>query len=218
MSDQIEDASPLTAKRTDLQWPRRLFHMLCGIAVAFMYQVLFTHSQAVYLLGFIACIVYIFEQVRVNYPELANTFWLPSRYLLRAEEQLKESAQVPYMMGLLLTLLSFPKTIAIASILTLAIADPLSAIIGIRYGKNRIVKHKSLEGSAAFFLGCLGSLLISFSLNTELTLPFIILSIFIAFIVSIFEMIPIKIDDNLTIPLFTAAITWIALWLLSLPI
>lgn len=218
MPEQLEDPTQLTAKRTDLQWPRRLFHMLCGIAVAFMYQVLFTHSQAVYLLGFMACIVYVFEQVRVNYPELANAFWLPSRYFLRAEEQLKESAQVPYVMGLLLTLLSFPKTIAIASILTLAIADPLSAIIGIRYGKNRVVKHKSLEGSAAFFLGCVGSLLISFSLNTDLTFPFIILSVFVALIVTVFEMVPIKIDDNLTIPLFTAAITWIALWLLSLPI
>ena len=34
--------------------------------------------------------------------------------LLRAEEELKESSAVPFVMGLLLTILSFPKPVALA--------------------------------------------------------------------------------------------------------
>jgi dolichol kinase len=63
-------------------------------------------------------------------------------------------------MGVLLTLISFPKVVALVAIYTLAVADPLSAIIGIKYGKTKIVKGKSLEGSLAFFTA---SLIITFS-------------------------------------------------------
>lgn len=202
----------IQATRSDLQWPRRLFHFGSGVVVAYLYHTFFTHSEAVYLLGFMACMVYIFEQIRVNYPEQAAKFTLYSRYLLRAEEQLKESAQVPYIMGLLLTILSFPKPIAIGAILTLAIADPLSALIGIRFGQRKIGPRKTLEGSLAFFCACTASLLMGFSTIHQMHPALIGLCLSAALIISLFELIPIKIDDNLTIPLFTGVMTWLLTW------
>lgn len=56
--------------------------------------------------------------------------WINS-LLFRAEEQFKESAMTPYAIAILLTLLTFPKTLALIGIYTLAIADPLSAVVGI---------------------------------------------------------------------------------------
>ena len=41
----------------------------------------------------------------------------------RAEEQFRESAMTPYVIAILLTILTFPKTIALIAICTLAIAD-----------------------------------------------------------------------------------------------
>lgn len=219
MTENPKTNSTILAKRTDYQIPRRLFHFGSGVVVAFLYQTLFTHSQAVYVMGFLACVVYIFEQVRVNYPEIASQFNHFSKYVLRAEEQLKESAQVPYLMGILLTILSFPKPVAISGILTLAIADPLSALIGIRFGKNRIVAHKSLEGSAAFFAATLLSVVVAFSTfhSQQADIHLVGLSLFVAFLASLFEMIPIKIDDNLTIPIFTALVTWAGTIIFGIP-
>lgn len=220
MTDKPTETQLIRADRSDFQWARRLFHFGCGAAVGLLYKNLFTHSQAVYLLGFIACIVYIFEQVRVNYPEMAAKFSIYSKYLLRAEEQLKESAQVPYLMGLLLTILSFPKPVALTAIFTLAIADPLSAIVGIKFGKTKIVPHKSLEGSLAFWLATFVSVYIGFSFILDQGHSWwamVGLGFVISTIASAFEMLPIKIDDNLTIPLFTAMTTWLCVLIIGLP-
>ena len=82
-----------------------------------------------------------FEQIRINYPKIAYLHLL-NKYFLRAEEHLKESAAIPYLMGLLLTIISFPKSISLIAIYTLAISDPLSAIVGIKFGKRSIVDGK----------------------------------------------------------------------------
>ena len=136
--------------RKDLQIPRRVFHFSCGVISGLIYQIFLTHQQAVYILGIATSVLYVLEQLRINYPN-AGYLKQVNQYFLRAEEQLKESAAISYLMALLLTIISFPKTIALIAIFTLATADPLSAIIGIRYGKRKLVKDKSIEGSLAFF-------------------------------------------------------------------
>ena len=128
----------------------------------------------------------------------------------RAEEQLKESAMVPYAFAVLLTIITFPKPIALVAIYTLAIADPLSAIFGIKYGKRRIVPHKSLEGSAAFFISTFLITLGVLAVYTGgVSLGIFMVTLAVAFVTSGFEMLPLKLDDNLTIPLFTAFALWI---------
>lgn len=221
-SDSNESEDAPTATRSSLQLPRRLFHCSMGLGVGFVYQFLLTHSQAVYILGFVACIIYILEQVRINYPGLSNNIKVINKYIFRAEEQLKESAGVPYVMGLLLTLISFPKIVALIAIYTLAVADPLSAIFGIKYGKTKITKDKSLQGSMAFFVSCF---LVSFfvllwSTNylSEYLWEELLGAFLIALTSSLFEIIPLKIDDNLTIPLFTALISLVYCSLLALPL
>lgn len=196
--------------RKNLQIARRLFHMGNGVAVATLYLLSFSHQQMVHALGTIACLLYLFEQIRINYPEKAQKFLPMTKFIMRAEEQLKESAMVPYAFAVLLTIITFPKPIALIAIYTLAIADPMSAIIGIKYGKRKVVPHKSLEGSAAFFIctfiitalvltGYLGS----FSIGVFL------ITLTVALVSSAFEMLPLRLDDNLTIPLFTAFTLWI---------
>ena len=199
----------LTKTRKDLQLARRLFHLSTGTVATFLYYHFLTHQRAVYLLGAALCLLYIFEQIRINYPEYSQIFGKITSYFLRAEEQLKESAQIPYAMGMLLTLLTFPKPIAMVSILTLAISDPVSAIIGIKFGKRHIVEHKSIEGSIAFFTTCFLNILFVYHYlyNAPLGIT-IMVGIIVSAIVSTFEMIPIRIDDNLTIPVVTSFALW----------
>ena len=216
-----QEAAP-TATRKSLQIPRRLFHASMGLSVVLVYQFLLTHSRAIYILGFCACVVYILEQIRINYPELAGNIKIINKYLFRAEEQLKESAGVPYVMGILLTLISFPKVVALVAIYTLAVADPMSAIIGIKYGKTKVVQGKSLEGSLAFFVtSFIITFLVFFWWTSYLQIMLssvILLSFLVAFICSLFEMIPLRLDDNLTIPLFTAGMTLLLCSMLGVPV
>ena len=198
------------SSRSNLQIARRLFHMGNGVTIASVYLISLTHQQMIHVLGTILCVLYIVEQIRINYPEMAQKLLPITKFIIRAEEQLKESAMMPYMAAVLLTIITFPKPIALVAIYTLAIADPLSAIIGIKFGKHKIVKHKSLEGSAAFFVATLTcSLIILSGYHGSINGLIVFISIALALLASAFEVIPLKIDDNLTIPLFTAFALWI---------
>jgi hypothetical protein len=58
--------------RKNLQFARRLFHMANGVTIATLYWLSFTHAQAIHTLGTFACLLYLMEQIRINYPEQAQ--------------------------------------------------------------------------------------------------------------------------------------------------
>jgi len=208
LKDDIKNVPSSTRK--NLQLSRRIFHCISGISAGLIYMTLLSHQQAVYILGTCACVLYVLEQIRINYPKHANYVKIINKYFLRAEEHLKESSAIPYIMALLLTIISFPKSIALVGIFTLAIADPLSAIIGIRFGKRHLVKDKTVEGSLAFFISTLTVTILILSQVPGNSWGLVCATaFFLALFSTAFEMIPLKIDDNLTIPLFTAFMLWI---------
>lgn len=209
--DQFPVALAPTATRRDLQLGRRLFHLANGVTIASAYALLFTHQQLVHVFGTIACLVYIADRVRIHYPEAAARLpWL-NRLFFRAEEQFKESAMIPYAIAILLTILTFPKPIALIAIYTLAIADPLAAVVGIRWGGRQLVPDRSIEGMIAFFTATLAVALAVLGLGTSA--PYTALAgaaLVIATVASLFELIPLRIDDNLTIPLLVGFTGWMA--------
>lgn len=207
----VEPKEKNLSSRSDLQIMRRLFHMGNGVALGSLYLISLSHEQMIHFLGTIACGIYIIEQVRINYPEKASKFLPMTRFIIRAEEQLKESAMVPYAIALLLTIITFPKTISMVGIYTLAIADPLSAIIGIKYGKNKIGKNRTLEGSGAFFIASFLSCFVMLAGFTSNPMDWkLFLGCFLlASSTTAFDMINLEIDDNITIPLFTCFAMWL---------
>jgi dolichol kinase len=208
-----------SATRKDLQLGRRLVHMANGVIIATAYNLFFTHTQVVYLFGTIACVVYILDRVRIHYPELVRRVPQVNELLFRAEEELRESAMVPYAVAILLTLITFPKPIALIAIYTLAIADPLSALVGITYGKRHIVEDKTIEGSLAFFaVSALVSAAILYPASVDAPGYMLAASILIGMAASVFEMLPLRIDDNLTVPLFVAFVAWIVCGLFGIPL
>jgi dolichol kinase len=225
MSDDVVETLPLppptgpSASRKDLQIGRRLIHMANGVVIATAYALLFTHRQVVHVFGTIACVVYILDRVRIHYPELLQRVpWVNSAFF-RAEEQFKESAMIPYAIAILLTILTFPQEIALIAIYTLAIADPVSAMVGITWGRRHVVAEKSVEGS-------LGFLAVTFFVTVVVLRLFTTASdgqmvgagLLIGLAATAWEMLPIRIDDNLTIPLFVGFAAWIVCGLLGVPV
>jgi dolichol kinase len=227
MSAMISDESPATpadgapaATRHDLQLGRRLFHLLNGVSTATAYALLFTHEQVVHIFGTIACVVYVVDRVRIAYPEAVarRAPWV-NRLFVRAEEQVHESAMIPYAIAVLLTVLTVPKRAALAGIYTLAVADPLAAIVGIRYGRRRIAHNRSLEGSLVFFTATflIAGLVLGWGTNVSV-LAIAWASVTIGLAAAACEVLPLRIDDNLTIPLFVGFGTWIVAALFGLPL
>jgi len=199
-----------SATRKDLQLGRRLIHAANGSAIATAYAALFTHQQIVHVFGAIACVVYILDRVRIHYPELlVRAPWINTVFF-RAEEEFKESAMTPYAIAILLTLLTFPKMVALIAIYSLAIADPASALVGITWGRRRIVAGKSLEGSLAFFVAT--AVITAVVLHVTVIVGagrLAAVAVVIGIAGAVFEMLPLRLDDNLTIPLFVGFAGWI---------
>lgn len=199
-----------TATRKDLQLGRRLFHLTNGVLIATAYALLLTHRRVVHLFGTVACVVYILDRVRIHYPELLQRAPRVNSLFFRAEEHLRESAMTPYAIAILLTLITFPKPIAIIAVYTLAIADPLSAIVGITWGRVRVVPNKTVEGSAVFFaVTAAVSIAVLAWATTAALLPLVGAAVLIGVAAALFEMLPLRLDDNLTIPLFVGFAAWI---------
>ncbi|HEY8514842.1 MAG TPA: SEC59/DGK1/VTE5 family protein [Candidatus Binatia bacterium] len=204
------DAAP-GATRSHFQPGRRLFHLANGVVIATAYALLLTREQLVQLFGVVACLVYIVDRVRIHYPELAARVPWINRTLLRAEEQAREAAMTPYAIAILLTILTFPKPIALIAIYTLAIADPLSAVVGIRFGRHRLIGRKTLEGSLAFFAATFAvsaavlawGAAVPVTLSTRLEASFVV-----AALGMLVDALPVRIDDNITIPLGVAFGAW----------
>lgn len=95
-----------------------------------------------------------------------------------------------FVFSALVTLMFFPSTIAAISVAVLAVLDGFSTIIGIRFGKHRIWKKKTLEGF-------LGGVIITTVLLMFISTP--IFAILISLVAGFVELLS-PVDDNLIIP------------------
>lgn len=92
-----------------------------------------------------------------------------------------------------LCLLLFTKEIAITSVAILTLCDPTASITGRLFGKHK-VGHKTIEGSLTFFIVAFILCIIYF----PLWLAFVV-----AVVISIVELVSVRVDDNLAIPVVT---------------
>jgi dolichol kinase len=206
------------ATRQDLQLGRRAFHLGNGVAIATAYALLFTHEQVVHVFGAIACLVYIADRFRIAYPEVVarRAPWV-NRVFVRAEEQVREAAMTPFAIAVLLTILAVPKLAALVAIYTLAIADPLAAVVGIRFGRRRLAHNRSREGTLAFFVATVAIAVAVLRWGTDASpWPLLGVALGVGVVAVVCELLPLRVDDNLTIPIVVGFATWAMAWLAGL--
>jgi dolichol kinase len=118
--------------------------------------------------------------------------------VLREEEKPTLMGSTYFLFSTVLTLLLFPKPIAVTSLLILILSDTAAALAGKGIGRIRIFS-KTLEGSMAFLMTSLLIVWLYPNLNRfSGTLA--------ALGGTLIELLPIRLDDNLSIPLVTGAI------------
>ncbi len=157
------------------------------------------------------------DTARYYIPAVSRWFYRWFGWLLRRHEtdinrkQLTGASNV--LISASLCVLLFPKVIAINAFAILIISDTTSALVGRRFGRHRFFA-KSLEGSVAFFISAVIVILIAPKVS-RLPAEYVV-GIIAAAIGAIVEALPIRIDDNLSIPLTVGFSLW-WLYLLLLP-
>ncbi len=194
---------------------RKAIHLF-SLSIPIIYFFI-SKQLAIYLLVPITAACIIVDVTRYYIPTVARWFYKWFGWLLRRHEidvnKKRLSGASNVLISALLCVIIFPKVIAISAFTILIISDTTSALIGRRFGRHRFFA-KSLEGSSAFFVSAILVILIAPKID-KLLMEYIV-GFIAAAIGTIVEALPIKIDDNLTIPISVGFSLW-ALYVWFLP-
>lgn len=188
-------------------WARSLFHVGCGLGSVVIYQFLLGR-QAV--LGVLLGLVGVFGGLEVSrrfFPRF-NDFMVDRLFgaISRPQERYKVNSATWYLLALLVIVLVTPLQAACAAALALGFGDPAASVIGSRFGRTKLVRDKSLEGSLAFlgaaFLA-MGAYLLAFApgLGVGGALAAAAATAGVGALVELFSE---NLDDNFSVPVASA--------------
>jgi len=184
---------------------RSMYHMLIGaILLLFIaYGEEFTLVALVALLVALSIAEYFRLREKNALSKFINDIFSPA---FRGDESMGYLSGFFYILGVFLVVLLMPKEIAMASVSLLAFADPSATLVGKRFGKTKwsTNKNKSIEGSMAMLIVSIIVLAI-FHRFYGLEVSAITI-IFVAIAVTLVEALPLRVGDNILIPLLGAMI------------
>ena len=191
-------------KINQFEWNRQLFHIFLGIAIVALLLYDFIDKKII--------LIIIITGVILSY--LSKTIRVPIIYDLLQKFERKEDIErfsgkgiIFYFIGAYAALLLFPKDIAMASIMVLALGDSVSHLYGLHYGKIKhpFSKTKFIEGTiAGIIFGFIGAFVFLPWWEARLA----------SFAAMIVEAVEIKIgaqqvDDNLIVPFVAGVAVWV---------
>ncbi len=174
---------------------RKLFH-LYQIPVIFGYIILryqFSERIAIFALVILLMLILEFEMLRLEWKvKFPDPFGI-----MRKSEKQNVTGMLYMILATIVVFAVFDFKIALVALLLTVFGDLVSALVGIQYGKRRIRNGKSWEGFGA---GLLANIIVAMIFLWE----FPIVGFTMALTASTVEFVTYKMDDNLTVPIFSA--------------
>lgn len=195
--------------KADIHLARKIWHFGGVLTIVAIYRSLPRESALVTAL--VATFLFVsLDILRHSFPKLNEVLFTVFRPFMREHERHRPAGTSYLLIGMTLIVFLFSKHVVTLSLLFLAVADPLASFVGLKYGRDKIIGQKSLQGTAAAFFVCMfisAFYFFSFNLMTERIL---IVSVLAGLIGAISELVPIwKLDDNFTFPVMSSFLLWL---------
>jgi dolichol kinase len=177
---------------------RKSLHLLTLLS-PLLYNVL-PYNTSLIISASLVIIDLIAETIRLLYPSVNRLILKVFEGTYREKEKENVSTLIWTLSGTFLTIFLFSenKNVVTLSLLYLSLGDTVAALVGVKFGKIRLgSRGKSLEGSLAFFL--IAFLCSLFFVKIEY-------AFISAFLGAAIEFLPLPIDDNFVLPIFTAGL------------
>ena len=173
---------------------RKSIH-LSSIAIPIAYYVTPDSLQPVFERVLLALVIVslAIEVFRLNHPRTRHIFRHFFGELIRNHEEVSLLGSTYLLIACLLTIHLFPKPIAVLALSFLILGDTVAAIVGKSIGRIGLF-GKTLEGSLACFLVC-------FALTRAIPEIPVHVALVGAVVATVFELLPVPLDDNFRIPL-----------------
>lgn len=190
-------------KKSDLHLARKIWH-ICGVFTIFCGWVLLPRWLAILSMITVWLVFVSIDLIRQRLPEF-NTRLMSAFGPIMRNYEINRLAGTTYLLsGVLLIALVFNSGVVSLSLLFLAFADPIASFVGIKWGKDKIFGHKSVQGFIAAFVVCgLASYL--FLTSYHVLNYVLVVSLLAGLVGALSELIPVgKIDDNFTMPILSS--------------
>lgn len=180
---------------------RKSIHLSSSVVPIAYYFI--SREFAVIVLGISSLVLITIDLLRKYYEPFRHFYHKFMRPILREHEVQYDkhvfTGGTYIILAFFLCVLIFPKPLAITSMFVVIFCDSFAAIIGKNWGRHFLL-NKTLEGSAAFFVTGIIIILLTPKVTTSVYEYFIGFSA--VFLSTIFELLPLKIDDNISTPIF----------------
>ena len=179
------------------EFSRKIFHLLNMVIPLIHVYFIEDRMGMLIFLSLMLIFCFFIEVLRTRYFILHKFFKKYLHFMMRDSEKEGEITGATWVFaGSLFTIMLIPKPFCIVALFFLAVGDTFAALVGMNYPFLKIGR-KTLSGSIACFVACcMIGLLFSDSLNTSTIM-------FGAFIATLTELSSMKINDNLSIPIFS---------------
>jgi diacylglycerol kinase (CTP) len=192
--------------RNDIHLARRIWHFSGVMFIAGLYWVLPQNKAQVAALSMSAILIGC-DLARLRIARLNSFFTWLFRPVLRDSELHRISGITSMLAGVTLIVLVFPRTAVLLSLFFVAIADPLASYFGIRFGKDKLIGSKSLQGSMAAFFACFFISLVYFLALGLVPERLFIVCLLAGLVGAFSELLPVAgLDDNFVFPVMSAAL------------
>jgi dolichol kinase len=181
---------------------RKIYHLLGGLFIIAAYIYL-GRARGLTVLAALTAVATAIDASRFIFPKFNYFIFKHFRALIRESERNTITGTPPYLMGMLGSLFLFSLPVAVCSIIFLACGDVSATIVGERWGTTKISGVKSLQGTSAFFAASLLSGALAGVYWQGLPLYVVAAG---ALTASVVEILPLKFNDNLTIPIISGAV------------
>ena len=185
---------------------RHLFHLVAGSTPPLLALAL-DRAALLLLVGATAAAFVVGEALRLAIKPLNDRLALVLDQfggIFKGKEASEPTGATYFLVAAFLALLLFPRDVAIAGLLYSSVGDMTAAVVGERFGSIKLhpaLGSKSAQGSAAFLAV---SLAIGFALvavGLHLSPTTVVVG---ALVATLAELLPLRLDDNLTVPLLSS--------------
>lgn len=167
---------------------RKLFH-LSGISVPLVYALIGKNYAIFYTSSLLLVSIFLeFIRIRVNVLFPLNKL---ADMISRHFEKTSLASYVYFCMAALIVVFFMPERAVIVGITAALLADAISAVTGVGFGKHKI-QNKTVEGSVT---GTIAVVIISYFLSKEA-----IVSILLGLVFAVLDLVNIGFDDNFILP------------------
>ena len=179
------------------EFSRKIFHLLNMVVPLIHVYFIEDRMGMLIFLSLMLIFCFFIEIFRAQSKVLHKFFKKYLYFMMReSEKEGKITGATWVFAGSLITIILIPKPFCIVALFFLAVGDTFAALVGMNYPYIKIGR-KTLSGSIACFVSCsIIGLLFSFGQNTSTI-------IFGALIATLTELSSMKINDNLSIPIFS---------------